>query len=184
MLRSFGTAVRAVFTQRHALVSVVSGTNSLQNTFVRNVASFKGEKLFGNIVEAWEKREVAKVLQNRNPEHFEEFKVGDSIAIRSINPYNTKKLLTFSGVCIAIRNGLLGKSFILRNFVDGVGVEQQISYYSPLLKVLLYALQSTLSNAWYDILCNRESKSFGAQLARCVVPNSIFFGNVQHENGP
>ena len=74
MLRSFGTAVRAVFTQRHALVSVVSGTNSLQNTFVRNVASFKGEKLFGNIVEAWEKRAVA--LQNRNPEHFEEFKSG------------------------------------------------------------------------------------------------------------
>jgi ribosomal protein L19 len=126
-----------------ALRSVVQGATSstrilfdgLNASGTRNVASFKGNKLFGNMVEAWEKREISKVLESRNPEHFEKFQVGDAIAIRSINPYNPKRMTTFSGICIAIRNGLLGKSFIVRNHVDGVGVEQQFAFYSPLIKV-------------------------------------------------
>ena len=126
-----------------ALRSVVHGAtlttrivpDSLNVTGSRNVASFKGNKLFGNMVEAWEKREISKVLETRKPEHFEKFEVGDAIAIRSINPYNPKRMVTFSGICIAIRNGLLGKSFTVRNQVDGVGLEQQFAYYSPLLKV-------------------------------------------------
>ncbi len=119
----------------HAASTIRIVSDSLNVTGARNVASFKGNKLFGNMVEAWEKREVAKVLENRKPEHFEKFEVGDAIAIRSINPYNPKRMVTFSGICIAIRNGLLGKSFIVRNHVDGVGLEQQFAYYSPLLKV-------------------------------------------------
>jgi ribosomal protein L19 len=128
-----------------ALRSVVQGTSKtkilsddLNVSGSRNVASFKGNKLFGNIVEAWEKREVSKALENRNPEHFEKFNVGDAIAIRSINPYNPKRMVTFSGICIAIRNGLLGKSFLVRNQVDGVGVEQHFAFYSPLLKVCTF----------------------------------------------
>eukprot|EP00292_Cryptomonas_paramecium_P020157 CAMPEP_0113696026 /NCGR_PEP_ID=MMETSP0038_2-20120614/21243_1 /TAXON_ID=2898 /ORGANISM="Cryptomonas paramecium" /LENGTH=176 /DNA_ID=CAMNT_0000618667 /DNA_START=35 /DNA_END=562 /DNA_ORIENTATION=- /assembly_acc=CAM_ASM_000170 len=100
----------------------------------RSVGSFQGKKLFGNVVEAWEKREISKVLENRNPAHFEEFHVGDTIAVRTINPYTPNKMMTFAGICIAIRNGLLGKAFIVRNHVEGVGVEQQFAFYSPLLK--------------------------------------------------
>jgi ribosomal protein L19 len=126
------TALRSVV-QGAASTRVVSEVLNVNGS--RYVASFKGNKLFGNIVEAWEKREVSKVLESRNPEHFEKFKVGDAIAIRSINPYNPKRMMTFSGICIAIRNGLVGKAFIVRNQVDGVGVEQQFAFYSPLLKV-------------------------------------------------
>jgi ribosomal protein L19 len=127
------TALRAVVQGATYSSRILSGGLNVNGS--RNVASFKGNKLFGNIVEAWEKREISKVLTSRNPDHFEKFQVGDAIAIRSINPYNPKRMVTFSGICIAIRNGLLGKSFIVRNQVDGVGVEQQFAFYSPLLKV-------------------------------------------------
>ena len=115
--------------------SIAAPSLDLSRTCVRYVASFKGDKLFGNVVEAWEKRAVAKLLASRNPEHFEEFKVGDGITVRTLNHFNTKRMLTFSGICIAIRNGLTGKAFIVRGFVDGTAVEQQFPYYCPLLKV-------------------------------------------------
>ena len=71
-------------------IALANQTENTQRTFVRNVASFNGGRLFGNTVEAWEKREIAKILANRKPENFDSFKVGDSLAVRSINPYNTK----------------------------------------------------------------------------------------------
>ncbi len=38
----------------------------------RSVGHVQGDKLRGNVVEAWEKREIAKIVATRNVEHFDE----------------------------------------------------------------------------------------------------------------
>ncbi len=70
-----------------------------------------------------------------------QFEVGDSVAVRMVNPYAPKRLITFAGICLEKRKGkLLGASFTLRNHFEGHAVEQQFAYYSPLIKVFLFFL--------------------------------------------
>ncbi len=38
----------------------------------RSVGHVQGDKLRGNVLEAWEKREIAKIVATRNAEHFDE----------------------------------------------------------------------------------------------------------------
>jgi ribosomal protein L19 len=182
MLASTGAACR---TAVHS-AALMSTSENMSRVFTRNVASFTGGRLFGNVVEAWEMREVAKITANRKPEHFESFKVGDSLAVRSINPYNNKRLVTFQGVCISIRNGLLGKSFTLRNNIDGVGVEQHFAFYSPLLKVnITFVIVDGIGNTFYFILHfqYREFKSSGSPPALSVNPSFTFFEIARRRNG-
>ena len=40
----------------------------------------------------------------------------------------------FVGICIAVNNNKLGSTFILRNFIDGQGIEMMYETYSPLIQ--------------------------------------------------
>ena len=80
-------------------------------------------------------RQMSKIYLSRNPEHFEKFKVGDSVAVRSINPYNLKRMITFTGVCLAKHRKGVDSSFLLRNNIDSCGVEQLFAYFNPLIQV-------------------------------------------------
>jgi len=81
--------------------------------------------------EAWEKREVERIVSTRNPKNYDNFEVGDFVVVRVINPLQPSKYMTFGGICLAKRNGLLSASFTLRNIVAGVGVERQFKLYAP-----------------------------------------------------
>lgn len=101
---------------------------------MRSVGSVHRGKIVGNVVEAWERRTVDEVKGTRDPANFDDFQVGDSVAVRFVNVWNTQKLATFSGICMARRGGLLAASFTLRNHIDGYAVEQQFALNSPLLR--------------------------------------------------
>eukprot|EP00283_Hemiselmis_rufescens_P005485 CAMPEP_0173434656 /NCGR_PEP_ID=MMETSP1357-20121228/13170_1 /TAXON_ID=77926 /ORGANISM="Hemiselmis rufescens, Strain PCC563" /LENGTH=196 /DNA_ID=CAMNT_0014399539 /DNA_START=17 /DNA_END=607 /DNA_ORIENTATION=- len=101
----------------------------------RGVGSVQGGHLRGNVLEAWNMREVDKMKATRNKQHFDDFQPGDSVAVRYVNPFNPKRLQTFSGICLEIRRpNTWGGSFTLRNHIEGYAVEQQFPLYSPLLK--------------------------------------------------
>jgi len=98
----------------------------------RMVAGFTSDgRMVGNMLEAWEKREVEKIVKTRNPKLYDDFEVGDFVVVRCLNPLQPTKYLTFGGVCLAKKNGLLSAGFTLRNIVAGVGVERMFKLYSP-----------------------------------------------------
>lgn len=101
---------------------------------VRAVGSVHRGKIVGNVVEAWERRNVEELQGTRDPANFDDFSVGDSVAVRFVNVWNTQKLATFAGICVARRGGLIAASFTLRNHVDGFAVEQQFALNSPLIR--------------------------------------------------
>jgi len=100
----------------------------------RSVGHVQGNKLRGNVVEAWEKRQIAEISQSREGKRFDDPEVGDSVVVRYVDAYARTRVVTFGGVCIDVRKGLVGKLFTLRNHVAGSGVEQQFAYYNPHLK--------------------------------------------------
>ena len=46
---------------------------------VRSVGTVHRGKIMGNVVEAWEKRTVEKIVETRDPAHFDDFRVSNSI---------------------------------------------------------------------------------------------------------
>lgn len=101
---------------------------------LRSVGTVHRGKIIGNVMEAWERRTVDGIVEKRDPAHFDDFRVGDSVAVRFVNVWNPQKLATFSGICIARRGGILRASFTLRNHIDGYAMEQQFPLNSPLLR--------------------------------------------------
>jgi hypothetical protein len=45
---------------------------------VRSVGTVHRGKIMGNVVEAWEKRTVEKIVETRDPAHFDDFRVSCS----------------------------------------------------------------------------------------------------------
>ena len=50
------------------------------------------------------------------------------------DPHSPSGITKFVGICIAKRNKGLGSNFILRNVIDGIGVEMTFELYSPTIK--------------------------------------------------
>ena len=76
-----------------------------QGEGVRGVGTVHRGKIIGNVVEAWEQRTVRELESARDPAHFDDFKVGDSVAVQFVNVWNRQKLAIFAGICIARRGG-------------------------------------------------------------------------------
>lgn len=62
------------------------------------------------------------------------FTAGSYLAVTRADPYSRTGTTRFVGICIARRNKGLGSTFILRNVIDGIGVEMMFELYSPVIK--------------------------------------------------
>lgn len=63
------------------------------------------------------------------------FTPGSYVSVTKSDPYSPSGETTFAGICISRRKiKQLGSTFILRNVINGVGVEMMYELYSPALK--------------------------------------------------
>ena len=62
------------------------------------------------------------------------FTAGSYLAVTKADPYSPTGTSKFVGICIARRNKGLGSTFILRNVVNGIGVEMMYELYSPSIR--------------------------------------------------
>ena len=70
----------------------------------------------------------SKYLKNQ----FSEIKIGDIIRITYLIPEGEKeRIQSYEGLIIAIKNRGIGKSFIIRRTVQGIGIEQVFVLNSP-----------------------------------------------------
>ena len=66
--------------------------------------------------------------------HIPYFTGGCYLSVTRTDLYSPTGVTKFVGICIARRNKGLGSNFILRNVIDGVGVEMMFELYSPALR--------------------------------------------------
>ena len=62
------------------------------------------------------------------------FTAGSYLAVMRADPHSPTGTSKFVGICIARRNKGLGSTFILRNVLNGVGVEMMYELYSPAIR--------------------------------------------------
>lgn len=84
-----------------------------------------------NIVEQFEKEQIAKSTENKN---IPEFRAGDTVrvSVRVIDGAN-ERLQAYEGVVIAKRNRGIASSFVVRKVSHGEGVERRFMTYSPIV---------------------------------------------------
>eukprot|EP00118_Oscarella_pearsei_P021904 m.249161 g.249161 ORF g.249161 m.249161 type:complete len:213 (+) comp40300_c0_seq5:297-935(+) len=63
-----------------------------------------------------------------------EFCAGTYMAVTCSDPYARNGEIRFVGICLERRNKRLGSSFILRNVIDGEGLEKTFYLYSPTIR--------------------------------------------------
>ena len=62
------------------------------------------------------------------------FTPGSYLSVTRADPYSPSGETKFVGICIARRSRGLGSTFILRNVINGMGVEMMFELYSPALR--------------------------------------------------
>lgn len=62
------------------------------------------------------------------------FTSGSYLSVTCADPYSPSGETKFVGICISQRNNGLGSTFILRNVLNGMGVEKMFELYSPALR--------------------------------------------------
>ncbi|KAL0965072.1 hypothetical protein UPYG_G00276390 [Umbra pygmaea] len=71
------------------------------------------------------------MIQRRKVLNIPEFYVGSILAVTMADPYASGKTNRFVGICIQRGGRGLGATFVLRNIIDGQGVEICYELYSP-----------------------------------------------------
>ena len=84
-----------------------------------------------NLLDFLNKSDIQKRVNNI---HIPFFTSGSYLAVTRADPYSPTGTTKFVGICIAKRNKGPGTNFILRNVIDGVGVEMLFETYSPAIK--------------------------------------------------
>lgn len=97
-----------------------------------------------------EKLEQCDMLARRSVIAIPEFYVGSILAVTYSEPHATEKINTFVGICIARVFTGLRAAFILRNVVNGEGVEVRYNLYDPAIrKIDCLKLEKRLDNELY-----------------------------------
>lgn len=82
----------------------------------------------GNLISYVENKYILTEKQKEKPE----INIGDIIRISySVQEGNKERIQYYEGLIIAINNRGLGKTFIIRRTVQGIGVEQVFFFNSP-----------------------------------------------------
>ncbi|XP_004369209.1 large ribosomal subunit protein bL19m [Trichechus manatus latirostris] len=71
------------------------------------------------------------MLERRKVLHIPEFYVGSILRVTTADPYASGKINQFLGICIQRSGKGLGATFILRNTIEGQGVEICFQLYNP-----------------------------------------------------
>ncbi|XP_073442700.1 large ribosomal subunit protein bL19m isoform X2 [Dendrobates tinctorius] len=74
------------------------------------------------------------MIERRKVIKIPEFYVGSILAVSVADPYANGKLNRFVGLCIDRSGHGLGATFLLRNIIDGQGVEIRYEIYNPLIQ--------------------------------------------------
>lgn len=75
------------------------------------------------------------VVKRKINMHLPLFLSGSYLSVTKADPYSPSGESTFAGICISRRKiKQLGSTFILRNVINGMGVEMMYELYSPALK--------------------------------------------------
>ncbi|XP_069350610.1 large ribosomal subunit protein bL19m [Eulemur rufifrons] len=71
------------------------------------------------------------MLERRKVLHIPEFYVGSIVRVTTADPYASGKTSQFLGICIQRSGRGLGATFVLRNIIEGQGVEICFELYNP-----------------------------------------------------
>ncbi|KAM3930299.1 large ribosomal subunit protein bL19m [Leptodactylus fuscus] len=74
------------------------------------------------------------MIERRKVLNIPEFYVGSIVAVTMADPHANKKSNRFVGLCIERSGHGLGGTFLLRNVIDGQGVEIRYELYNPLIQ--------------------------------------------------
>jgi len=101
--------------------------------------------------------EQKQIMEKKN---FPIFRPGDSIEVKIwITEGNKKRLQTFEGIVIAIRNRSFNSSFTVRKISNGEGVERVFSTYSPIIEDIIVKRRGIVRRAKLYYLRKRTGKS-------------------------
>ena len=84
-----------------------------------------------NLLDFLTKSDIQKRTRNADIPYFTS---GSYLAVTRADPYSSTGTTKFVGICIARSNNGLGSTFILRNVIDGIGVEVMFELYSPAVR--------------------------------------------------
>lgn len=84
-----------------------------------------------NLLDFLNKSDIRKRANNINIPFFTS---GSYLAVTRADPFSSTGTTKFVGICIARSNCGLGSTFILRNVIDGIGVEMMFELFSPAIK--------------------------------------------------
>ena len=84
-----------------------------------------------NLLDFLCKSDIQKRSRNA---HIPYFTSGSYLAVTRADPHSSTGTTKFVGICIARNNNGLGSTFVLRNVIDGIGVEVMFELYSPAIK--------------------------------------------------
>ncbi|MEI4259873.1 MAG: 50S ribosomal protein L19 [Candidatus Dasytiphilus stammeri] len=101
--------------------------------------------------------EIEKKQMNKA---FPSFQIGDSIEVKVwVVEGSKKRLQSFEGLIISIRNRGLNTSFTVRKISHGVGVEKIFPQYSPIIDSITITRRGSVRKAKLYYLRNRSAKS-------------------------
>ncbi|XP_007537359.1 large ribosomal subunit protein bL19m [Erinaceus europaeus] len=88
------------------------------------------------------------MLERRKILHIPEFYVGSILRVTTADPYASGKTSHFLGICIQRSGSGFGATFILRNIIDGQGIEICFELYNPRIQeIQVIKLEKRLDNS-------------------------------------
>lgn len=110
-----------------------------------------------NIIEQFEKEQIAKLSENKI---IPDFKAGDTVKVSvKVMDGASERIQAYEGVVIAKSNKLLHSSFVVRKISHGEGVERRFMTYSPLVHSIEVVKRGIVRRAKLYYLRNRSGKS-------------------------
>ncbi|CAL4323627.1 50S ribosomal protein L19 [Buchnera aphidicola (Eriosoma grossulariae)] len=105
-----------------------------------------------NIIQIIEKEQMTKIIPK--------FRSGDTIEVKVwVVEGSKKRLQSFEGIVIAIRNRQLNSAFCVRKISNGEGIERVFQTYSPIIDSVILKRKGDVRQAKLYYLRNRKGKS-------------------------
>jgi len=110
-----------------------------------------------NIIEALDKEQIEKLIQNRS---LPDFEPGDTLQVNvRVKEGERTRVQAYEGVCIARNGGGLNENFTVRKISYGEGVERVFPLYSPNIESIKVVRRGKVRRAKLYYLRDRRGKS-------------------------
>ncbi len=105
-------------------------------------------------------KNIIEELERESLQERTEFRPGDTLLVNvRVREGGRKRLQSFEGVVIAIRNRGLNSSFTLRKISQGIGVERSFQTHSPLIDSIEVRRRGRVRQAKIYYLRGRSGRS-------------------------